>query len=119
MSKSAGTGNAHGLPIKTVISLLVSTKVTVTTVQIGINCYPVAYLKISDLFAYFYNVTGKKGKALGMYNRALEAKPDDIRIMDTVARFYFQNRQLEDAEKSVAEILKKRPKYFQKNSAYH
>jgi len=47
-----------------------------------------------------------------MYKKTLELQPEDIRIKDTIARFYLKHNKLEDSEKYVAEILKERPKYF-------
>jgi tetratricopeptide (TPR) repeat protein len=47
-----------------------------------------------------------------MYKKALDLQPEDIRIMDSIARFYVKNKRVDDAEKYITKILKERSQYF-------
>ena len=82
----------------------------------------IAYLKAIEsdpnnikpymVMAGFYNFIGNQTKTLSMYQKALELQPKDIRIMDSIAKFYVKNKNIKDAEKYITKILDQNPKYF-------
>ena len=43
-----------------------------------------------------YDVLGKEAQALSTYNKALALEPENIGIMDTIARFYLKNKKLDE-----------------------
>ncbi len=71
-----------------------------------------AAIKPYLVLAGFLDATGRGDDALKMYQKARELKPDDIRIQDTVARYYFKHRDFDHADKIIAAILDKRPRFF-------
>jgi tetratricopeptide (TPR) repeat protein len=64
------------------------------------------------VLAGYYDAEGRRDEALATYRKALELQADDVRIKQAVARFYYKNKEIDNAEKTVAEILEKRPNYF-------
>ena len=55
--------------------------------------------------AGFYERTGNNEKALALYTKAQDRQPDDIRIKNTIARFYLKNKDLDQAGSTIDNIL--------------
>lgn len=64
------------------------------------------------VLAGFYSATGYKEKALTAYLRALEIQPDNVQIMTTIARHYYKDKDIENAQKYIAQVFKTRPNYY-------
>ncbi len=65
--------------------------------------------------ARFYEVTDNDDKALSMFKESLKLQTDDnikITVMNSIAKFYLKNKNADDAEHYISEILKKRPEHF-------
>ena len=60
--------------------------------------------------AGFYGINNQKNKALSMYKKALDLQPEDVRISNAIAKFYFDNKELDNAETQIETMLNNRPR---------
>ncbi len=61
--------------------------------------------------ARYFLLTDKKDQVPAVYNQALKAKPDDESIMNLLARYYYDEKDIETAEKTNDRIFQNRPEY--------
>lgn len=62
--------------------------------------------------AGFYNLTSQKEKAQDMYQKAQALDPENIFVKNTIAKFQFKNKNIQEAETLVDQVLEARPNFF-------